>query len=169
MKIKPVPLTSASFAPYGDVIEPEAARETRTINDGHTLRFHDLATLSLGAGGGIPLLNIFRSTPLKLPLSLSIMERHPLSSQAFIPLSDNPYLVIVAPPGELDESRIQVFKASPKQGVNYHPGTWHHYSLALEGVSDFLVVDRGSPEADPNNEEENCDEVTLSQSIEIQL
>ncbi|MDC1480245.1 ureidoglycolate lyase, partial [Pseudomonadales bacterium] len=122
MKIKPVPLTAASFAPYGDVIEPEAAQETRTINDGHTLRFHDLATLSLGADGGIPLLNIFRSTPLKLPLSLSIMERHPLSSQAFIPLSDNPYLVIVAPPGELDESMIKVFKASSKQGVNYHPG-----------------------------------------------
>ena len=95
------------------------------------------------------------------------MERHPLSSQAFIPLSDNPYLVIVAPPGELDDSMIQVCKASAKQGVNYHPGTWHHYSLALDGVSDFLVVDRESPQATPDIEEGNCDEVILSQTLEI--
>ena len=169
MKITTAPLTTASFAPYGDVIESGTAKEIRTINDGNTQRFHDLATLSLTQQSGMPLLNIFRTTPLALPILLLKMERHPLSSQAFVPLSNNPYLVVVAPPGELNEADIKVFKAAGNQGVNYHPGTWHHYSLALEGVSDFLVIDRGSPHQDPGIGEDNCDEITLSQPIEILL
>ena len=174
MQIEPTPLNAENFAPFGDVIEPETAKETRTINDGNTIRFHDLAELTLLTDGGKPLINIFRTTPLALPLKLSMMERHPLSSQAFIPLSNNPYLVVVAPAGELIESEIKVFRASANQGVNYHPGTWHHYSLALEGISDFLVVDRGASlehaagdKGDPT--EDNCDEVKLSQLIEIVL
>ncbi len=169
MKIKPTPLTPQAFAPFGDVIEPGTARETRTINDGNTLRYHDLATLSLAGNNGKPLINIFRTTPLAQPLVLKFMERHPLSSQAFFPLSSNPYLVVVAPAGELNESEIKVFKASAGQGVNYHPGTWQHYSLALGGISDFLVVDRGAPEQEPAGEEDNCDEMTLTQPIEIEI
>ena len=160
------PMDTASFASFGDVLSLKS-KPDKMINQGMCGRHHDLAKLDFTDGqAGI---SLFDAVPRQLPYTLDMMERHPLGSQAFIPLSDNPYLVIVAPPGELDESMIKVFKASPKQGVNYHPGTWPHYSLALEGVSDFLVVDRGSPQADPDIEEENCDEVTLSQSIEIQL
>ncbi len=158
----PQPLTASSFAPFGDVIELSSAKEERSINDGNTLRYHDLAKLSLSKDNGIALINIFRSTPLAMPLELKSMEFHPMSSQAFYPLSDHPYLVMVAPAGDLDESKIQVFLASSDQGVNYHPGTWHHYSLALKGVSDFLVIDRGGPE-------ENCVEATLVEPIIINL
>jgi ureidoglycolate lyase len=85
-----------------------------------------------------------------------------MSSQAFYPLSDNPYLVVVAPSGEFDESKIEVFRAGANQGVNYYPGTWHHYSLALNSVSDFLVIDRGGPE-------DNCEEVKLTEPIIIAM
>ena len=90
------------------------------------------------------------------------MERHPLSSQAFYPLSGYPFLVAVAPPGDLDVSTIEVFLASSDQGVNYHPGTWHHYCLALHQGSDFLVVDRIA-------DDENCDEVNLPNSDWIHI
>ena len=96
-----------------------------------------------------------------------MLERHPLSSQAFYPLSGNPYLVVVAPAGKLEETEIRVFLARADQGVNYHPGTWHHYSLALNDTSDFLVIDRGS--LTQESDEENCDEVSLSQPIVIDL
>ena len=160
-------LTNESFSTFGDVIETSAAKEERSINDGNTIRFDDLADLSLTGNKGRPLVNIFRSTPLPMPMTLKMMERHPLSSQAFYPLTDNPYLVVVAPAGEFKESAIRIFKARSDQGVNYNPGTWHHYSLALNNTSDFLVIDRGTVEDDTLDG--NCDEVVLSKPIVIDL
>jgi ureidoglycolate lyase len=162
MAITPRDLTQTAFAPYGDVIELSSAKETRTINNGNTIRYHDLANLSLTESGGTPLLNLFRTSPLPLPIKLRNMECHPMSSQAFYPLSDNPYLVVVAPAGEFDESNVEVFIAGVNQGINYYPGTWHHYSLALKSVSDFLVIDRGGPE-------DNCEEVKLARPITIEM
>jgi ureidoglycolate lyase len=156
-----MPLTHADFKPFGEVIEADNA-QTRSINEGNTTRYHDLAELDLSSQGGKPGLNIFRSTPLPKPLILELMERHPLSSQAFYPLGNSPYLVVVAPPGELDPSAIVAFLAQSNQGVNYHKGTWHHYSLALGGVSDFLVVDRIS-------DDQNCDEVRLAGDDRIEI
>lgn len=158
--LTPIPLTSANFAAFGDVVEAKGA--SKSINYGQTERYHDLADIDVSADNGQTLVNIFRSTPLTLPIKVEIMERHPLSSQMFMPLSDNPYLVVVAPKGDFDETKIEVFLASSDQGVNYHAGTWHHYSLALRAVSDFLVVDRGG-------DGDNCDEVLLVKPVTIAL
>ena len=159
--ITPIPLTSADFKPFGDVIEAGNS-QTRSINEGNTTRYHNLAELDLSAEGGKPGLNIFRSRPIPQPMILELMERHPLSSQAFYPLGNSPYLVVVAPPGELDPFAVVAFVAQSDQGVNYHKGTWHHYSLALGGVSDFLVVDRIS-------DDRNCDEVRLTGKDRIKI
>jgi ureidoglycolate lyase len=84
-----------------------------------------------------------------------MMERHPLASQAFVPMSGRPYLVVVAPAGAPPRVEdLKVFLARGDQGVNYATGVWHHPLLALEGVCDFLVVDRSGPG-------HNCDEVQL--------
>ncbi|MFN7114686.1 MAG: ureidoglycolate lyase [Alphaproteobacteria bacterium] len=152
--LKPVPLTAAAFAPYGDVMADASARELRNINYGYTERFHDLARLDLAAAGGVPLVSLFRSAPLPRPISVKVMERHPLSSQAFFPLDDRPYLVVVAERGDFKVENLRAFVAAPRQGVNYHAGVWHHFSLALEAPSDFLVIDRGGSE-------KNCDEIFL--------
>lgn len=157
-----IPLTREAFAPFGDVIEVSESAEQREINEGHTTRFHDLARLTLSDQGGQPAINIFRSKPLASPISIRLMERHPVSSQSFMPLSGHPFLVVVAAPGELDPEGITAFLASPWQGVNYHAGTWHHYCLALESTSDFLVVDRIA-------DDENCDEVQLKESLVLNL
>lgn len=155
-RLTPEPLTAQAFAPFGDVIEASPAAEQRAINYGATTRFHDLARVDVVEDAGKPLISIFRSTPIERPVRVQIMERHPIASQAFMPLSGRPYLVVVAPPGELDPDAIRAFLAGPGQGVNYARGTWHHYSLALDEVSDFLVVDRGGPG-------DNLDEVELAE------
>lgn len=160
-RITPAPLTADAFAPFGELISAEAAREVRPINDGHTQRFHALAALDLMAQGGRPVVSIFRSTPLAAPIVIREMERHPLSSQAFVPLSPRPYLVVVAPPGDFDATRIRVFRAQG-QGVNFRAGTWHHFNLALEAVSDFLVIDRAA-------DDENCDVATLAEDDWIEI
>src|SRR5688500_10612857 len=123
------PLTAKAFAPYGDVIECSQQAEKKDINYSNTIRFHDLAQLDLTAAHGKPLVSIFRSTPLARPIKIKVMERHPLSSQAFYPLSGRPFLVVVAEKGEFDARNLRAFLAGPAQGVNYHKGTWHHYSL----------------------------------------
>jgi len=156
------PLTRNAFAPYGDVISTAEAMDVIKINEGNTQRFDNLANLSICSESGNPCLSIFRSNPLPLPITIYALENHPLASQAFFPLSERPYLVVVAPPGELDESRIEAFLAGPEQGVNYHPGTWHHYSLALQETSDFLVIDC-------HTEQPNCDEVNLATPRQLQL
>ena len=153
--LTPRPLTADAFAHHGEVIEASDRAERRVINYGNTVRFHDLAAVDVAAEEGWPLVNIFRSTPLPAPVAIEVMERHPLSSQAFYPLSARPYLVVVAGPGAFDADNIEAFIADGTQGVNYRAGVWHHYCLALGGVSDFLVIDRGG-------RGDNLDEVRLA-------
>jgi ureidoglycolate lyase len=161
--LTPAPLTAEAFAPYGDVLHCDTAAELRHINYGHTERFHNLAALDLAQDGGVPLVSIFRTKPMERPIRIRVMERHPLSSQAFYPLSGRPYLVVVAGRGDFDAANLRAFIAAGDQGVNYHRGVWHHYSLSLGATSDFLVIDRGGPEA-------NCDEVFIEdQDIRIAL
>ncbi|GHE82896.1 ureidoglycolate lyase [Thalassotalea profundi] len=158
--ITPKPLTNEAFSAYGDVIQASNDTNNFTINNGFTHRFHDLANIDVNDDNGRALLNIFRSTPLEQPIAIKMMERHPKGSQAFIPLGNNPYLVVVAPAGEFNSKNIEVFIANSDQGVNYHKGTWHHFCLALVSVSDFLVIDRGG-------EGDNCDVVDLDGSLVI--
>jgi ureidoglycolate lyase len=150
--LKPVILTAEAFAPFGDVIEARGA--PLAINHGATQRFHDLAGLDCAAEGGRAVVSIFRSTPPAFPFAVKVMERHPLSSQAFMPLTGQAFLVVVARSGDFDRREVRAFRAAPGQGVNFARGTWHHFNLALDAESDFLVIDREGSGA-------NCDEVTL--------
>jgi ureidoglycolate lyase len=150
-------LTREAFAPFGDVIELEGARRI-PINEGTTTRFHDLAHIDVADEGGRPLLNLFRGEPRALPYEMTMLERHPLGSQALVPLTDRPYLIVVAPAGPLAPQCIRAFATRGWQGVNYAKGVWHHPLIALQEVSDFVVVDRGG-------EGHNCEEKTLPESL----
>lgn len=151
ISLTPVALTRAAFAPFGDVVETDGA-DSFGINDGMCTRFHDLAGVDVLAGAGRPLVNIFRAQPPALPLTIRMLERHPLSSQLFYPLQRQSFLVVVAPPGDAVESgSIVAFVTNGNQGVNYRPGVWHHPLIATGTEGDFMVVDRGG-------EGENCDE-----------
>ena len=151
-------LSAEAFAPFGDVIAARDGVKTFAINQGYATRFHDLARVDVADQGGGVCVSIFQAVPRVLPMQLSVMERHPLGSQAFMPLSPLPYLVVVAEaaPGP-DLARLRCFRAAPGQGVNYARGTWHHPLLALQAESEFLVVDRGGAASDAN-----CDEYPLT-------
>lgn len=154
------PLTCTAFAPFGDVIQTEGAQQF-PINQGSTTRFHDLAAVQLHGEAPRALISIFRGRTFALPFEARMLERHPLGSQAFVPLDRRPYLVLVAPPGDAPRPEaLRVFRAEGDQGVNYHAGTWHHPLLALEAESEFLVIDRGGPG-------HNCDEAELSEPVRL--
>lgn len=158
-EIRPRPLDARAFAPFGDVIEVSDRAERLAINYGQTERFNDLARLDIADGQGRAIVSIFRSRPVEPPV-LRIFERHPLGSQAFVPLQARPYLVAVAPAGRFDAAAVEIFRAAPGQGVNYAKGVWHHFCLALEAQSDFLVIDRAGPG-------DNLDEVELAPADQI--
>ncbi len=150
------PLEAAAFAPYGDVIDAASAARSYPINEGSSVRFHDLARIEPGPGGRA-ILSIFRCQAEDgAPIVIRMMERHPLGSQAFVPIGGGPWLVVVGPPGEtVAPAAIEAFVARGDQGVNFAPGAWHHPLIPIGGQRDFLVIDR-------DGEEANCDVIELS-------
>jgi ureidoglycolate lyase len=155
-------LSAHEFGLFGDVIEATDAARHFSINDGYAERFHDLANIDVTAGQGRVLVNIFRARPRILPFRLNLLERHPLGSQAFFPLSATPYLVIVASGGASpDVATLRCFRALPGQGVNYARGTWHHPLVGLHDVSDFLVLDRGGEPGEANCDVRMLDDASI--------
>lgn len=138
------PLTATAFAPFGEVIEADPAT-MRLINGGTTERFHALAAPEAAGEGGRLVVSIFRGQPRSFPYGLAMMERHPLGSQSFSPLSARAFLVAVSEDEGGRPARPRVFLARGDQGVNYRRNVWHHPLMALGAVSDFLVVDRDGP------------------------
>lgn len=167
--LKAQPLTSKAFAPFGDVVEV-ASNSAIMINDGNTERYDSLVKVQLATPEDTAVINIFRAQPRmiegdsdKSSMSIEMMERHPLGSQSFHPLSAEPYLVLVADAvEELKPENLHLFLAQPDQGINYHQNTWHHPVLGLNKVCDFLVVDR-------KGSGNNCEEFYFDTQYQIEI
>ncbi len=137
--IKTQPLMAATFAPYGDVLEI-SDDPTMTINQGMCDRYSDLAKLDFAEGrAGI---SIFKSKIRTLPYQLNMVERHPDGSQAFIPISQHPFMVVVADDQNGRPLNPQAFIATTGQAINFHRGTWHGVLTPLHEPGLFAVVDR---------------------------
>ena len=135
IEIRARPLTAAAFAPFGDVLNCDGAPD-KVINAGLCGRFHDRAQVDVSDGRvGI---SLFRSALRQLPYQLDLIERHPLGSQAFIPMSMDAFLVVVAD----DDLIPQAFVTAPGEAINFHRGTWHGVLTPLSGPGLFAVIDR---------------------------
>ena len=144
MRITANPLTAEAFAPFGDVLEARGDPD-RIINAGMCGRFHDRARLDFGDGqAGI---SIFDATPRRFPYACDLLERHPEGSQAFLPLHDQPFLVIVAPDAGGRPGDPLAFVTDGTQAINLHRGTWHGVLTPLSAPGLFAVVDRIGPGA----------------------
>lgn len=135
----PEPLTTEAFAPFGAVIE--ARGEGVLINDGFATRFDALALVDPGPGSGAAI-SLFKARRWPQPIRLAMLERHPLASQAFMPLGPSPWLVAVAGGEAPGPGDIRLFRARGDQGVQIAAGIWHHPLLILADRQDFVVVDR---------------------------
>ncbi|WP_338560970.1 ureidoglycolate lyase [Acinetobacter sp. KS-LM10] len=163
-RIRIQPLTAENFAPFGEVIGC-TGNDFFHINDAHTERYHDLVQTEI-IGEARTGISIFRNIKhTTSPFEISMLERHPLGSQTFIPMQGQKFLVIVAPSlnvHEPDLTQLCAFMTDGSQGVNYRAGTWHHPLLTLESPSDFAVIDRignGS----------NCDVYSLESPIVVEF
>lgn len=146
MKLQVEHLTQDAFAPFGEVISIDTARDSYLINLGTTTRFHDISRVDVADEDGAPIISIFRGTPRPKPIEIKMMERHPLGSQAFMPLSGQKFLIVVASGTDTPKPEdLRAFLSDGTQGVTYAKNVWHHPLLVLEEDSDFLIVDRSGP------------------------
>lgn len=160
MVIRPEPLTKAGFSSFGEIIETDE-QKFELINNGNTRKYANLATIDTDSGSQTAI-SIYRSKAANLPIQLKMMERHPLASQAFFPLHNRPFPVVVAPPGAAPKpEELRAFLSNGYQGINLHAGVWHHYQISLGQESDYLVVDRAGSD--------NCDVVILAGTVFLQI
>jgi ureidoglycolate lyase len=139
LRLVAFPLTMEAFRPFGDVIDA-AGQPDRIINGGRCERFHDRANLDFSDGrAGI---SLFSAHPVRQPISIEMVERHPYGSQAFLPMSMGRFLVVVAEDRDGVAGIPRAFVTTPGQGVNYRRNTWHGVLMPLSGPAFFSVVDR---------------------------
>ena len=139
--IKPVKISRSNFSSYGDLISTDNISPIN-INEGYAKRFDNLANLDTSKDSGKTIVSIFSALKRTFPMKIHMMEKHPLSTQAFIPMKETTFLAFVAPSGESPEiDKIQSFIIPPKMGINYKPGIWHFPLISTENIN-FLVIDR---------------------------
>lgn len=117
MTLVPQPLTSAAFAPFGDVVETPGLG-----------RVYFDQTLTNRRVSAKPSVSIARMAPSPVPFSLLRMERHEFSTQTFAPMEVGRWLVVAAPHapgGGPDMSKARAFLPQPGQAITYAVDVWH--------------------------------------------
>jgi len=139
--IKPIEITRKNLAAYGDLISSDNIKPIN-INAGYAKRFDNLANINTSKNEGKTIISIFSALKRTFPMKIDMMEKHPLGSQAFIPMKETTFLSLVAPPSEKPAiDKIESFIIPPKTGINYKPGIWHFPLISTEDTN-FLVIDR---------------------------
>ncbi len=139
--INPKPITKENFSKFGDMIT-KANIKPIEINEGYAKRFDGIANLDTSKDNGETTICIFSALKRSFPMKIDMMEKHPLGSQAFIPMKETTFLAFVAPEGDKpDLNKVEAFIIPKGVGVNYNAGIWHFPLIATEDMN-FLVVDR---------------------------
>jgi ureidoglycolate lyase len=139
--VKPKPITKQNFVKFGDMITTTDIKPIE-INNGYAKRYDGIVNLNTKKGNGESTISIFSALKRSFPMKVDMMEKHPLGSQAFIPMKETIFLSFVAPEGNKpDLARVEAFIIPKGIGVNYNPGIWHFPLISTEDMN-FLVVDR---------------------------
>jgi ureidoglycolate lyase len=139
--IKPKVINKENFRKFGDMITTDDIKPLE-INDGYAKRYDGIANLDAKKDDGESIISIFSALKRSFPMKVDMMEKHPLGSQAFIPMKETTFLAFVAPVGdEPDLTKAEAFIIPKGIGINYSAGIWHFPLIATEDMN-FLVVDR---------------------------
>ena len=141
IKIKPKKINKINFSKFGQVIDTSKKKYFR-INNGYAKRYDNLCKINTSLKKGRTIVSIFSAKKRKFPMKVDMMEKHPLGTQAFVPMKETSFLVFVAPKGNKpDLKKIQSFRIPKQTGINLNPGIWHFPLISTKDMN-FLVVDR---------------------------
>ena len=139
--VEPKPITKENFSKFGDMITTDDIKPLE-INNGYAKRFDNIAKIDTSSDNGQTTISIFSALKRSFPMKIDMLEKHPLGSQAFIPMKETTFLTLVAPEGEKpDLEKIESFIVPKGIGVNYKANVWHFPLISTEDMN-FLVVDR---------------------------
>tara|TARA_B100000405_G_scaffold198639_1_gene139286 strand:- start:860 stop:1351 length:492 start_codon:yes stop_codon:yes gene_type:complete len=139
--IKAKKITKKNFSKFGQIIDT-SKKNPININNGYAKRFDNLINVDTSKKRGKAIVSIFNAKKRKFPMKIDMMEKHPLGSQAFIPMEDTKFLIFVAPKGDKPNiNKIQSFVVPRQTGINYKTGIWHFPLISTKNMN-FLVVDR---------------------------
>ena len=139
--IKPKKITRKNFQKFGDLISIKK-KKSININDGYAKRFDNLCRINTSSKKGKTIMSIFSAKKRKFPMNIKMMEKHPLGSQAFVPMNETTFLVFVDPKGKRPNTKkIESFIVPKQTGINYKPGIWHFPLISSKNMN-FLVIDR---------------------------
>ncbi|KAG0235534.1 Allantoicase [Actinomortierella wolfii] len=182
--IQAEPITKEAFAPWGSVIEvPEYDPKAIKVNQGTAQKFSHLSYFVnwrppsdefagaekqiikprqddvAPAQANIAIFQCYQ--PLAKPeVGVKLLERHPYSSQMFVPMGgdgNGGYVVVVAKDkyrdGTPDLSTLKAFTVKNSQGINYKPNVWHHPMIVTGKPVTFLTITHESGVAKDDCEE----------------
>ncbi len=141
IKIKPKRVNKSNFRKFGQIIDTSKKKFFR-INDGYAKRYDNLGKINTSTKKGKTIVSIFSAKKRSFPMKVNMMEKHPLGSQAFVPMKETSFLVFVAPKANKpDLKKIESFRIPKQTGINLNPGIWHFPLISTKDMN-FLVIDR---------------------------
>ena len=141
IKIKPKKVSKKNFKKFGQIIDT-SKKQYFKINDGYAKRYDNLGKIDTSVKKGKTIVSIFSAKKRKFPMKIDMMEKHPLGSQAFVPMKEPTFLVFVAPKGkEPNLKKVESFRIPKQTGINLNPGIWHFPLISTKNMN-FLVIDR---------------------------
>ena len=134
-------INQKNFSQFGQLISTKNIK-SENINTDTTKSFYDLVNIQILGNDHQCRVNIFKGKKRKFPLQINMLENHPFSSQAFIPLQKTTFIVVVAPISKIpDLNSIEAFKIPAEEGINFLPKVWHFPLITIED-SNFLTIDK---------------------------
>ena len=141
IKIKSKKINKKNFKKFGQIIDTNKKKFFR-INDGFAKRFDNLGKINTSSNKGKTIVSIFSAKKRLFPMKIHMMEKHPLGSQAFVPMKETSFLVFVAPKGSKPNlKKVESFRIPKQTGINLNPGIWHFPLISTKDMN-FLVIDR---------------------------
>ncbi len=138
--LTPTKLTDDNFAPYGEVIR---FREDKL-----------LSAVSKTSDNSDTSIKVITAAQASYPFNVEFFEKHPFSTQAFIPMNQGKFFVVVAPMSggdSFDINTLKCFITDGSEGIMYHVGTWHSAFSCLDAHKTFAVIDRHPALGDDEN------------------
>ena len=141
IKFEPKKVSKKNFKKFGQIIDTSKKKYLK-INNGYARRYDNLGKIDTSTKMGKTIVSIFSAKKRRFPMKIDMMEKHPLGSQAFIPMKETSFLVFVAPKGKKPNlKKIETFRIPKQTGINLNPGIWHFPLISTKNMN-FLVIDR---------------------------
>jgi len=141
IKFEPKKVSKKNFKKFGQIIDTSKKKYLK-INNGYARRYDNLGKIDTSTKMGKTIVSIFSAKKRRFPMKIDMMEKHPLGSQAFVPMKETSFLVFVAPKAKFPNlKKIESFRIPKQTGINLNPGIWHFPLISTKNMN-FLVIDR---------------------------